>query len=108
MAGNINAQLLHRGYGFRPDNAGLGPGAFHVKPLPGIVAQQPLGHLATRRIARTEDQYALFFHISPLAPQETNAGYGCRPRRPTASPALRPERRRPLPAPRPIPARTAQ
>src|SRR6476469_6453919 len=104
MPGKINPQLLHRGYGLRPDNAGFGAGALHIEAITGIMAQQSFGHLAPGRIAGTEDQYTLF-HISSLAPQETNAGYDCRPRRPTASPALRPERRRPSPAPRRIPGR---
>ena len=60
MPGNVDAPLPHRRDGFRADEARRGARAFHDKPVAGVMAQQPFGHLAPRGIAGAQDQHPLF------------------------------------------------
>jgi hypothetical protein len=38
------------------------PGAHHVEPLPGVLAQQRLRHLAAGGVVRAKEQDVLFAH----------------------------------------------
>src|ERR1035438_8808638 len=62
LAVNIDVQLPHHRNGFRAHEAWPYAGAFHVEPVARIVAQQSLRHLASSRIAGTQDQNSLLFH----------------------------------------------
>jgi len=62
MAANVYANLAHGCDRFRAHRAGFGPGAFDLERIPGIVAQQPFGHLATGGIASTENQNTFLIH----------------------------------------------
>src|SRR5580658_3875575 len=59
MAGDIDANLLHYRDRFRTNTARLGARAGHFEEVAGIVAQQPLSHLAARRVARAQDENGL-------------------------------------------------
>src|SRR4051794_27773637 len=75
MATDVYAELAHGSDRFRAHRARLHAGALNLKRFAGIVAQEPLGHLAPGGIAGAEDQDALFQTAA-----RTGAGNQCRVR----------------------------
>ena len=55
VASNINTELAHHNDSFGPDVARLCSCAKDFKVIPGIMAQETFGHLASSRIASTQN-----------------------------------------------------
>ncbi len=64
LPADIDAQLTHRGNGFRPHLTGLGTGALDLIHVARIMPQQSFGHLAPGRVARAKYQDTSF-HALP-------------------------------------------
>src|SRR5437660_11072922 len=62
MSAQVDSQLLHYRDCFFADAARFHPRTADIKPVAGIVAQQALSHLTTRRISSAENQHAFFLH----------------------------------------------
>ena len=56
MGGDVDADLVHGGYGFGADGTGFVPSAEHIETITGELTQDPFGHLTANRVAGTEDE----------------------------------------------------
>ncbi len=56
LPGHVESNLLHNGLDHRMDAVGIQTGAKHVESVAGMVPQEGLGHLTSRRVPRAEDQ----------------------------------------------------
>src|SRR5215813_7245359 len=61
LTGDVDAQFAHNRDGFGSDPLRFDFRAEYVKAVPGIMAQQPFGHLASRGIAGAEYQHPFLF-----------------------------------------------
>ncbi len=59
---DVYTHLAHHLDHTRPHVAGIEPRTEDFKTIAGIVSQKPFAHLATRHVARADDQYSSFVH----------------------------------------------
>lgn len=60
VAGKVDAEFSHGGDGFGADQTGFYAGAFHFEFVPGVVAEEAFGHLASGGVSGAENEDSFF------------------------------------------------